>query len=139
MVNRRQPNFISDGPVARDHASIMEFENFSSVKASTRRRTPVSIKASTSAFTFSTLASASTTGVVSERVTARIRLERHGHAAARREPVDDPPRQDPSGEIVDHGMEIRAGPVEQTDDGGVDMPHLVRARRPKPNLGFGRM
>ena len=38
----------------RHHASIMEFENFSSVKAKTRRITPVVIRSSTWAFTFST-------------------------------------------------------------------------------------
>ena len=53
------------------HASIMEFENRSSVKASTRRRTPVMINSSTWAFTFSTPASANTTGAVSEGVAAR--------------------------------------------------------------------
>src|SRR5262245_16820042 len=50
----------------------MEFEDLSSVKASNRRRTPVSINASTCAFTFSTPASASTTGVVSEGAAARL-------------------------------------------------------------------
>src|SRR5712692_8341610 len=37
----------------RHHASIMEFENFSSVKAKTRRSTPVVIRSSTCSFTFS--------------------------------------------------------------------------------------
>jgi hypothetical protein len=46
--------------------------NLSSVKASTRRRTPVWISASTCAFTFSTPASASTTGVASEGAAARL-------------------------------------------------------------------
>ena len=46
----------------------MEFENFSSVKAKTRRRTPVVMRSSTWAFTFSTPASANTTGVASEGV-----------------------------------------------------------------------
>ena len=50
----------------------MEFENVSSVKASRRRRTPVSINASTSAFTFSTPASANTTGALVERVAPRV-------------------------------------------------------------------
>lgn len=35
-------------------------------------------------------------------------------------------------------MEIGAGTVEQADDGGVDVPHLVRVRRAKPCLGFRR-
>ena len=49
-----------------------EFEKFSSVKASTRRSTPVETSASTWAFTFSTPASANTTGVVSEDVAPRL-------------------------------------------------------------------
>jgi hypothetical protein len=53
-------------------ASIMEFENLSSVKASRRRRTPVWIGASTCSFTFSTPASASTTGAVAEGAAARL-------------------------------------------------------------------
>src|SRR5467141_3422631 len=50
----------------------MEFENFSSVNAKTRRRTPVVISSSTWAFTFSTPASAKTTGVVSDGVAVRL-------------------------------------------------------------------
>src|SRR5713226_2976166 len=56
----------------RHHASIMEFENFSSVKARTRHSTPVVIRSSTWPFTFSTPASANTTGVVSEGAAARL-------------------------------------------------------------------
>ena len=33
-------------------------------------------------------------------------------------------------------MEIGAGPVEQADDGGVDVPHLVGACRAQPTFGF---
>jgi hypothetical protein len=50
----------------------MEFENVKSVKASRRRRTPVWINASTWAFTFSTPASASTTGVVPQGAATRL-------------------------------------------------------------------
>src|SRR5262249_52982187 len=49
------------------------------------------------------------------------------------------PRQDPSREVVDHRVQVGAGSVEQTDDGGVDMPHLVGSRRSKANLGLGRV
>jgi hypothetical protein len=56
----------------RHQASIIEFENFNSVKASRRRRTPVAISSSTWAFTFSTPASANTTGVVSDGVVPRL-------------------------------------------------------------------
>ena len=38
----------------RHHASIRELENFSSVNAKTRRRTPAAIRSSTWGFTFST-------------------------------------------------------------------------------------
>jgi len=36
-------------------------------------------------------------------------------------------------------MEIRAGPVEQADDGRVDVPHLVSASRAQADLRFRRM
>src|SRR5262245_29889943 len=49
----------------------MEFENFTSVNARTRRSTPVVISASTWALTFSTPASASTTGIVSDGAAPR--------------------------------------------------------------------
>src|SRR5216684_3291351 len=74
---RTLPRHEGDQPLhpifrERHHASIIEFENFSSVKAKTRRSTPVVIRSSTWAFTFSTPASANTTGVVSEGVAARL-------------------------------------------------------------------
>ena len=50
---------------------MIELENLSSVNANTRRSTPVVISSSTWAFTFSTPASANTTGVVSDGVAAR--------------------------------------------------------------------
>ena len=53
-------------------ASIIEFENLSSVNASTRRSTPVSINPSTAALTFSTPASAKTTGAVDEPTAFRV-------------------------------------------------------------------
>src|SRR5262252_9364710 len=36
-------------------------------------------------------------------------------------------------------MEIGAGPIEQADDGRVDVPHLVSPSRAKADLGFRRM
>jgi hypothetical protein len=66
---------VEEEPVVfreRHHASIREFENFSSVKAKTRRRTPLWINSLTWAFTFSTPASANTTGVVAESVAPRL-------------------------------------------------------------------
>ena len=44
------------------------------------------------------------------------------------------PRQNPSREVVDDGVHIGAGAVEQTDHGGVDVPHLVGACRPHTHL-----
>ena len=49
------------------------------------------------------------------------------------------PRQDPSREVVDHRVQVGAGPIEQADDGGVDVPHLVGSRRAQPDLGFHGM
>ena len=116
----------------------MEFENVSSVKAKTRRSTPVVIRSSTWAFTFSTPASANTTGS-SLRRRAPTGVEQHGHAVHRRKRVSDPPRQDPSREVVDHRVQVGARPVEQADDGGVDVPHLVGSRRSKAHLRLGRV
>ena len=53
--------------------------------------------------------------------------------------VRDPPRQDPSREVVDHRVQVGAGPVEQADDGGVDVPHLVGSRRSKAHLRLPRV
>src|SRR5919198_3143068 len=114
----------------------MEFENCSSVNASTRCRTPVAISASTWAFTFSTPASAKTTAAVSDRVAAPTCVEQHGYAVPGRERLGDAPRQDPSREIVDHGVQIGAGPIQQANDGRVDVPHLVGSSGSKPDLGF---
>jgi hypothetical protein len=49
------------------------------------------------------------------------------------------PSQDASREVVDHGVHIGACPVQQADDRGVDVPHLVRCRRAQPHLRLGRM
>ena len=117
----------------------MEFENFSSVNAKTRRSTPVEMRASTWAFTFSTPASANTTGVVSEGVAPRLassntatlftgaNVSATRHAKIRRE------------KLSITACTIGASPVEQTDDGGVDVPHLVGSRRAKAHLRLGRM
>src|SRR5438128_6917100 len=115
----------------------MEFENFSSVKTKTRRSTPAVIRSSTWAFTFSTPASANTTGVVWRR--APTGFDQHGHTVHRRKRLSDPPRQDPSREVVDHRVQVGAGPVEQADDGGVDVPHLIGSRRSKAHLRLRRV
>jgi hypothetical protein len=78
------------------------------------------IRSSTWAFAFSTPASANTTGVVSEGVAARLASSSTVTLLNGGECVGDSPRQDASREVVDHGMEVGAGPVEQANDGGVE-------------------
>jgi len=56
-------------------------------------------------------------------------LQQHGDTVAWCEGVGHAPRQNPAREVVDDGVQIGAGPVEETDDGGVDVPHLVRSCR----------
>ena len=57
---------------------------------------------------------------------------------------------DPSRDVVDHGVQIGACPVEQADDGGVDVPQLfedIAGGRPRETVravtttraGRGRM
>src|SRR5882672_9134302 len=116
----------------------MEFENLGSVKAKTRRRTPAVIRSSTWAFTFSTPASANTTGVVSEGVAPRLASTSTATLFIG-ERISDPPRQDPSREVVDHRVQVGASPVEQADEGGVDVPHLVGSRRSKAHLRLRRV
>ncbi len=112
----------------------MEFENCSSVKAKTRRRTPAAIRSSTWAFTFSTPASANTTGGVSEGVAPRPASSSTATPVHGCERLGDSPCQNPSREVVDHRVQVRAGSVEQANDGGVDVPHLVGSRRSNAHL-----
>ena len=63
-------------------------------------------------------------------------FDEHDHTVHGRERFSNAPRQDPSRKVVDHRVQIGAGPVEQADDGGVDVPHLVGARRRRPTVGF---
>src|SRR4029453_13269856 len=65
---------------------------------------------------------------------ATTRLEQHGHAIDWCERVGHAPRQNPPREVVDDGVQIGACAVEQTDNGGVDVPHLVRSCRAEPHL-----
>ena len=53
--------------------------------------------------------------------------------------VSDPPCQDPPRKVVDHGVQVGAGPVEQANDGGVDVSQLVGSRRAKAHLGLRRV
>jgi hypothetical protein len=116
----------------------MEFENFSSVNANTRRSTPVAIRSSTWAFTFSTPASANTTGVIADDVAPRLASTNTGTlftgakvSATRQAKIRR--------EKLSITVQVGATPVEQTDDGGVDVPHLVGSRRSKAHLRLGRM
>jgi hypothetical protein len=90
---KEEPLVLSE----RHHASIMEFESFSFVKAKIRRSTPVVIRASTWAFTFSTPASANTTRVVSEGVAPRLASTSTATLFAGAERLSDSPRQNPVG------------------------------------------
>jgi hypothetical protein len=97
------------------------------------------ISASTWAFTFSTPASANTTGVVSEEHPRRLassstatlvpgaNVSATRHARIRRE------------KLSAHGVEIRARPVQQPDDRGVNVPHLVGTCRPQTHLRLRRV
>ena len=65
----KEPLMFEEAPPRFDHG-VRELQF--SEKAKTRRSTPVVIRSSTWAFTFSTPASANTTGVVCEGVAARL-------------------------------------------------------------------
>ena len=66
-------------------------------------------------------------------------FDEHGDTVHRCKRLSDPPRQDPSREIVNHRVQVGAGPVEQANDGGVDVPHLVGLRRAKADLRLRRV
>ena len=89
----------------------------------------MAINSSTWALTFSTPASANTTGALAERVAPRLASSSTATLLDWRERVGHAPRQNPSREVVDYGVQIGACPVEQAHDGGVDVPHLVRSSR----------
>ena len=64
----------------------------------------------------------------------------HPHHEYRYSPADvSGAVRNPSREVVDHRVQVSARPVEQTDDGGVDVPHLVGSRRSKAHLRLGRV
>ena len=51
----------------------------------------------------------------------------------------DLPSQDAAREVVDHRVQIGAASIEQPDQRGVDVPDLIGARGPNPDLRLGRM
>src|SRR5206468_12186140 len=66
-------------------------------------------------------------------------VDTHGDAVLRRQGIGDTPREDAPKEVVDHRVQVVAGPVEQVNDGGVDVPHLVGSRRSKAHLRLRRV
>src|SRR5262245_10573853 len=116
----------------------MELENLSSVNANTRRSTPVVINLSTSAFTFSTPASAKTAGVVSDGVAVRLASTSTATLFAGVN-VSATRRARIRREKLSITVEIGTTPVEQADDGGVDVPHLVGASRSQTDFWLGRV
>jgi len=66
-------------------------------------------------------------------------FDEHGHTVHGRERFSNAPRQDPSRKVVDHRVQVHAGSVEQANNGGVDVPHLVGARRSKADRRLRRV
>ena len=117
----------------------MEFENLSSVKANTRRSTTrgdqvVDLRVHV---LDAGVRQHDRCGFGGRRTSARF--DQHGHTVHRRKRLRDPPCQDASREVVDNGMQIRAGSVEQTDDGRINVPHLVGAGRAEAHLRLRRV
>ena len=57
----------------------------------------------------------------------RARYERH------------PEREDAAAEVVDDGVDVGLGAVEQPDHGGIDVPGFLGPRCPQADLGLARM
>ena len=66
-------------------------------------------------------------------------FDEHGHTVHGRERFSNAPRQDPSRKVVDHRVQVHAGSVEQANNGGVDVPHLIGLRRSKAHLRLRRV
>src|SRR5262245_28261368 len=78
----------------------------------------------------------SATGVGNLRTTG---FDEHGDRVPDFEAVREPPGEDPPREVVDHGMKVRPGSVEEAHDRGIDVPDQVWLRGPNPDLGSIRM
>ena len=50
------------------------------------------------------------------------------------ESVRQPPGEYPPREVIDHGVEVGARSVEETNDRGIDVPDLIGLRGPDPDL-----
>jgi len=75
----------------------------------------------------------------SESDESAARFDEDGDRVADVEVVCEPPGEDSSREVVDHGVEVRARPVEETDHGSIHMEELVRPRGADPDLRAFRM
>jgi hypothetical protein len=71
------------------------------------------------------------------KVTGRPR--EHVVRVHRIEAPRDRPREDSPGEVVDHGVNVRLGAVEQLEDRDVNVPGLVRSTGAKSDLRLGRI
>jgi len=55
------------------------------------------------------------------------------------EAVRHPEREDAAAEVVDDGVDVGLGAVEQPDHGGIDVPGFLGPRCPQADLGLARM
>src|SRR5262245_14721712 len=103
-----------------------------------RFSSPESISSSTSWFLFSMPESASSVGGAfsSERTSG---LDQHSYGVPDLEAVREPPGEDLPREVVDHGVKVHPGSVEEAHDRGIDVPDQVRLRGSNPDLGSIRM
>ena len=96
----------------------MEFENAISVNARRRRRPPELMNfIDPSIDVLDTGIGEESWRCVCRPEVAR-RLKEDGNRVPGLEALGDLPGEHPSRKVVDHGLEIGAGPVEQADDGG---------------------
>ena len=66
-------------------------------------------------------------------------LEEDGESVRPIESAGDAPREDLSGEVVDHGVKIGSSSVEKPNNAGIDVPDLVWSRRSDTELRLGGM
>lgn len=63
-------------------------------------------------------------------------LDEDGDGVAGIKTIRKPPGEDSPGEVVDDGVEVAAGSVEELDHSGVDVPYLIRPQRTDADLGL---
>lgn len=64
-----------------------------------------------------------------------VGFEQQSGCGGRLKSCGDPDGQDASGEVIDDALNIGLGPVEQPEDGRVDVPDVVGAHGSNANLG----